>query len=181
MEIKTSTSVNCADLTNPTYLSKIMEVIRKELETGTMLIVEVPDDASGYKLKEDCLYFDIKYGLGNELVSLPSKGFKLIGDSKQLTEDDLVGVIPTTLMHKKHGINCYKYRSFSDGFMGFETALEAFNSLKESLQIVDVNKYGHKPDETFNHPSWEFIRNKWQSEKAKVKKYIVLFKPKYLL
>lgn len=88
--------------------------MRKELETGTIMFVPVPDDASDLTLPKIGivdLYFrtdDEDYENGYISVTIPQGNWKLLGDSKQITEDDLSLI----------GLN-----------------LEAFNSLKESLRL----------------------------------------------
>jgi len=67
-------------------------------------------------------------------------GFELLGNSTDLTEEHLKEIMPTTLMHQKHGVKTYKYRSYENGFMGFPTALEAYNSLKISFGL-DLSKH----------------------------------------
>ena len=94
-----------------------MEVIRKELETGTIIFVPVPDDGN-------------PFNTGITARNPIPEGFWLLGISDQLTEDDLVGVMPKVIKRYQDFMDSKVVHTFS-----LPTALEAFNSLKESLQL----------------------------------------------
>lgn len=85
-----------------------MEVIRKELETGTIMFVPVPDDIYECRLLNGNFLILDRYHGKFSYPKLPQGNWQLLGDSKQLTEDDLSLI----------GLN-----------------LEDFNSLKESLKL----------------------------------------------
>lgn len=146
-----------------------MEVIRKELETGTIMFRPLPDDGN-------------PFNTGITAINPIPDGFELLGISDQLTEEDLVGVMPKSPMYddkfcsfKEHYSNIY--------FFYEETALEAFNSLKESLGIVDVNRFP-KPTETgldsslFEMQQFFNQDKEYSQEQSKVRKHIVLFEAK---
>lgn len=102
------------------------------------MFVPVPDDASDLTLPKIGivdLYFrtdDEDYEDGYISVTIPQGNWQVLGDSKQLTEEDLVGVMPKAM--GQHYIN-HNSKSIIDRWC--KTALEAFNSLKESLQLSD--------------------------------------------
>lgn len=132
-----------------------MEVIRKELETGKIMFVPVPEGANEFKLfnfSRSGLY--LKQTDSKELngfdYKLPQGNWQLLGISDQLTEDDLSLI----------GLN-----------------LEAFKSLKESFGIVDVNKYNNKPVKIVTG-NLGIDDAEWQQEQSKVRKHIVLFEAK---
>lgn len=148
--------------------------MRKELETGTIMFQEVDEFGYDFTIKNTTegkpnqLHYyvpEIFQSTNQRLIVLEKGNWKLLGDSKQLTEDDLslIGLNP-----------------------------EAFNSLKESLGIVDVNKYGEKPvfayefgedgptDAMLHSAQYDFDYKsiQWQQEQSKVRKHIVLFEAK---
>lgn len=96
------------------------------------MFVPVMDNWSCFKIKNKSLYFRCKTTEGKFAIGstqIPYLDWELLGDSKQLIEDDLVGVMPRS-------------KGWLDRFYDFKndrlikwTALEAFNSLKESLQL----------------------------------------------
>ena len=106
------------------------------------MFVPVPDDASDLTLPKIGivdLYFrtdDEEYENGYISVTIPPGNWKLLGDSKQLTEDDLVGVMPSVLMFHGREYLDFNPPPYNPAYR-LSTALEALNSLKESLQLSE--------------------------------------------
>lgn len=66
---------------------------------------------------------------------------RLLGLKKDLTNEQLELCMPTTIIHQKHKVKSYKYRSFENGFMGFETSKESLDSLMRHLKLYEVNPW----------------------------------------
>lgn len=82
---------------------------------------------------DTCLYLgNLPINISSHFIRIEKGNWQLLGDSKQLTEEDLVGVMPKVM--GQHYIN-HNSKSIIDRWC--KTALEAFNSLKESLQLSD--------------------------------------------
>lgn len=165
---------------------------KKQLETGTILFVEVPIDAQnimvdGAQSSTARLTF---YDSGWDWIKLPPGNFHLLSDdSTKITEEQLKEVMPRA----SSGF----YYAYNSPYLGaiWNTANEAFHSLKRSLGVVDMNKY---PDHNIKHPMCRdcadedgtcpnyngrfcepsLREEQYQQEQSKVRRYAVLFDKK---
>ena len=94
-----------------------------------LLLVKVPDGSSNFKLES---FFKWLLYNEDEFIQLPYGNYQLIGLLKDITEEAAAELVDTTFLHKKHNIKLYKYVSYQDGFVGFESAKESLQSLCES-------------------------------------------------
>ena len=164
-------------------------MIQAELEKGTIGFVEVPMDAEQFELElNNDLYYKKQFMgiLTLHLKALPKGNWQILGLSTELTEEVLKDI-----MSKYSKAKYFDY--VNDYTHYYETAIKSFNSLKQSLGVFDVNKYGiEKP--TFSYEfgedgtsdvmldsaqdDFDFKSIQWHQEQSKVRKYITLFKPK---
>lgn len=156
-----------------------MQQINKELPNGTMLFVDVPDDADRFKVFNDLDKPYLSYFVGVETYReyLPKGNWKLLGKSTELTEEQLNEIMPAISTAQLDGV---WYSSDGERFI-HETALESYNSLKESLGVVDVNFIGEEPknkDCTCSDCKQdnEVYQEEWNEAQQQVKSYQVLYK-----
>ena len=104
------------------------------------------------KLKKDVLIVDkndFKYYsiIDNEIIfKLKDVHLRRIkGNYKflcsELTEKIASKLIDETIMYEKHKVKCYRYRSYIEGFVGFDNAKESLISAVESKdKSIDISK-----------------------------------------
>lgn len=114
------------------------QIKQHTLQSGErILLVElhVKCDNITFDSIDNTLYFhgEIPENVQSLFARLPKGNWQLIGLSDEITEEQAASLIDTTLMYKKHKVKSYKYKSYIDGFIGFETSLESFKSLMQSL------------------------------------------------
>jgi hypothetical protein len=105
---------------------------KTELTTGTLLFVEVPNDGNPFNT-----------GITAK-NPLPDGNWELLGLSHELTEDQLSEVMDAPLRipnpTNPYCVEDIAYKSFlNDEY--FHTALESFNSLKQSLNLEETKTY----------------------------------------
>ena len=76
------------------------------------------------------------------------KKWNFICLGSELTEEIASELVNETIMYEKHKVKCYRYRSYKEGFVGFDNAIESFISAVESKgfywlknPIDEPNKY----------------------------------------
>lgn len=157
-------------------------IVNYRTEKGEISFVKVPDDASDLTLPKVGmidLYFKTKvkyeYEEDNYIsISLPDVGFKLIGLTSDVTEDqakmmvdhcnDIVpGLIDGYVDYRRNQLN-----------VAFTNALASFKSLMQHLQVYEVNPYDEaRLNMTFSNKH----KNRWQQAQERTGQWIVLFKP----
>lgn len=75
---------------------------------------------------------------------IDSGDFKKLSIDKEVSfesidENDASCLVENTHIHNKLGVKCYKYKSYTDGNLGFPTAKESLESLIYSL--IKCDKY----------------------------------------
>ena len=98
-----------------------------------MLIVEIPRLADYEFINKECKYLKI----GNEEIKLNASTldkFEFLCKGSELTEEIASELVDETIMYEKHKVKCYRYRSYIEGFVGFDNALESFISAVESKE-----------------------------------------------
>ena len=77
--------------------------------------------------------------------------YDYICKGSELTEEIASELVNETIMYEKHKVKCYRYRSYKEGFVGFDNAIESFISAVESKgfywlknPIDEPNKYVQK-------------------------------------
>lgn len=162
-------------------------IVNYRTEKGEISFVKVPDDASDLTLPKVGmidLYFKTKvkyeYEEDNYIsISLPDVGFKLIGLTSDVTEDqakmmvdhcnDIVpGLIDGYVDYRRNQLN-----------VAFTNALASFKSLMQHLQVYEVNPIGERPMWGYK-PFTHKLMNDWQEAESRTGKFIVLFKQNQL-
>ena len=98
-----------------------------------VLIVEIPRLADYEFINRECKYLKI----GNEEIKLNASTldkFEFLCKGSELTEEIASELVNETLMYEKHKVKCYRYRSYKEGFVGFDNAIESFISAVESKE-----------------------------------------------
>lgn len=153
--------------------------VEHKTEKGTVLFVQVPDDAIGYSLTmfdnipHLQLRFD-KHPYGDSIKisrkRLEYNPWQLIGLTSEVTEE-----IAKIMVDKM--INSYKDYADSkivDTFSLF-TALDSFKSLMLHLQVYEVNTIA-KPNDDAQDGKYLRRLGQWQEAEARTGEWVVLFK-----
>ncbi len=105
-----------------------------------VLIVEVPRLADYEFINRECKYLKV----GNEEIKLNASTldkFEFLCKGSELTEEIASELADETIMYEKHKVKCYRYRSYRDGFVAFDNAIDSFISAVESKdKSIDINK-----------------------------------------
>ena len=99
-----------------------------------VLIVEIPRLADYEFINKECKYLKI----GNEEIKLNASTldkFEFLCKGSELTEEIASELVDETIMYEKHKVKCYRYRSYKEGFVAFDNALESFISAVESKRF----------------------------------------------
>ena len=87
-------------------------------------------------LKKKVLIVDLE---DNEATHI--EGYEFLCEGSDLTEEIVSELVNETIMYEKHKVKCYRYRSYKEGFVGFDNAIESFISAIESKdKSIDINK-----------------------------------------
>ena len=139
-----------------------------------VLIVEIPRLADYEFINRECKYLKV----GNEEIKLNASTldkFEFLCKGSELTEEIASELVNETLMYEKHKVKCYRYRSYKEGFVGFDNAIESFISAIESIGFYWLkNPIGNKPM-SYNLPLYNIGNRydnlkKWQEAEEKQKK-----------
>ena len=116
-----------------------MKTLEKKLKKD-VLIVEIPRLADYEFINKECKYLKI----GNEEIKLNASTldkFEVLCKGSELTEEIASELVDETIMYEKHKVKCYRYRSYIEGFVGFDNAKKSFISAVESKdKSIDINK-----------------------------------------
>ena len=129
-----------------------------------VLIVDLPniDVNSKPKIIQDSfgfwIYFKIK-GHKPAKIEFPHtffdyknyKNYKFLCKGSELTEEIASELVDETIMYEKHKVKCYRYRSYIEGFVGFDNATEAIISAIESKEKFWLENHIEKP---INYDLW---------------------------
>ena len=143
-----------------------------------VLIVEIPRLADYEFINRECKYLKI----GNEEIKLNASTldkFEFLCKGSELTEEIASELVNETLMYEKHKVKCYRYRSYKEGFVGFDNAIESFISAVESKEkfwlenpieiiergedtehnrVLNQNEWQEAEEKTFKNPLI-FVKN----------------------
>ena len=144
-----------------------------------VLIVEIPRLADYEFINKECKYLKI----GNEEVKLNASTldkFEFFCKGSDLTEEIASELVDETIMYEKHKVKCYRYRSYIEGFVGFDNANDALISAVESKEKFWLeNPIGNKPM-SYNLPLYKIgdrcdNLKKWQEAEEKTFKNPLIF------
>ncbi len=94
-----------------------------------MLIVDLPIDAKNVYMSRN----SIIYNSDKSCIAKPiNDDYEFICKGSELTEEIASELVDETIMYEKHKVKCYRYRSYKEGFVGFDNAIESFISAVES-------------------------------------------------
>ena len=115
-----------------------------------VLIVEIPRLADYEFINKESKYLKI----GNEEIKLNASTldkFEYKCKGSELTEEIASELVDETIMYEKHKVKCYRYRSYIEGFVGFDNAKEAVISAVESKEKFWLENPIEKP---INYDLW---------------------------
>ena len=108
-----------------------MKTLELKLKKDVLIVDE--NDFEYYELSKNGIYFKIEKG---DRYYLGWK-FEFLCKGSDLTEEIASELVDETIMYEKHKVKCYRYRSYIEGFVGFDNA--------ERIEIVNYeNKYNEQ-------------------------------------
>jgi len=117
-----------------------------------VIIVEIPRLADYEFINRECKYLKV----GKEEIKLNASTldkFEVLCKGSELTEEIASELVNETIMCEKHKVKCYRYRSYKEGFVGFDNAIESFISAIESKGFYWLkNPIDEKEEKTFKNP-----------------------------
>ena len=140
-----------------------------------VLIVEIPRLADYEFINKECKYLKI----GNEEIKLNASTldkFEFLCKGSDLTEEIASELVDETIMYEKHKVKCYRYRSYIEGFVGFDNAKEAVISAvesKEKFWLENPIEIIERGEDTEHNRVLN--QNKWQEAEAKTFKNPLIF------
>ena len=94
-----------------------------------VLIVDLPIDAKNVYVSGN----SIIYNTDKSCIAKPiNDDYEFFYKGSELTEEIASELVNETLMYEKHKVKCYRYRSYKEGFVGFDNAIESFISAVEN-------------------------------------------------
>ena len=105
-----------------------MKILELDLKKKVLIVDE--NDFDYYELSENGIYFRLEKG---DRYYLGWK-FEFFCKGSDLTEEIASELVDETIMYEKHKVKCYRYRSYIEGFVGFDNAKEAVISAVESKE-----------------------------------------------
>ena len=151
-----------------------MKILELDLKKKVLIVDE--NDFDYYELSENGIYFRLEKG---DRYYLGWK-FEFLCKGSDLTEEIASELVDETIMYEKHKVKCYRYRSYIEGFVGFDNATEAFISAIESKGFHWLeNPIGNKPM-SYNLPLYKIGNRcdnlkKWQEAEEKTFKNPLIF------
>ena len=125
----------------------------KTLELKLKKDVLIADAENGFyifKIYDDEIGF-ISIENGIQRKELVKGSYKFLCKGSELTEEIASELVDETIMYEKHKVKCYRYRSYIEGFVGFDNALESFISAVESKEKFWLENHIEKP---INYDLW---------------------------
>ena len=150
-----------------------MKILELKLKKD-VLIVEIPRLADYEFINKESKYLKI----GNEEIKLNASTldkFEFLCKGSELTEEIASELVDETIMYEKHKVKCYRYRSYIEGFVGFDNAKEAVISAVESKGFYWL-KHNIKPFSLYDPRSKtgchdleeeEIVKKQWQEAEEK--------------
>ena len=112
-----------------------------ELKLKKYVLIVDENDFDYYELSENGIYFKLEKG---DRYYLGWK-FEFLCKGSELTEEIASELVDETIMYEKHKVKCYRYRSYIEGFVGFDNAKEAVISAVESKENFWLENPIEKP------------------------------------
>lgn len=66
------------------------------------------------------------------IEAIEIEGYEFFCKGSELTEEIASELVDETIMYEKHKVKCYRYRSYREGFVAFDSVIESFISGVES-------------------------------------------------
>ena len=96
-----------------------MKILELKLKKDVLIV-----DAEGLEITQALIF--------NKFGNYNLSYYDYICKGSELTEEIASELVDETIMYEKHKVKCYRYRSYIEGFVGFDNALESFISAVES-------------------------------------------------
>ena len=105
-----------------------------------VLIADAENGFNHFKIYDDEIGFIfIENGIPRK--ELVKGSYKFLCKGSELTEEIASELVDETIMYEKHKVKCYRYRSYIEGFVGFDNAKQSFISAVESKdKSIDISK-----------------------------------------
>ena len=154
-----------------------MKTLELKLKKDVLIVDE--NDFDYYELSENGIYFKLEKG---DRYYLGWK-FEFLCKGSELTEEIASELVDETIMYEKHKVKCYRYRSYIEGFVGFDNAKEAVISAVESKGFYWL-KHNIKPFSLYDPRSKtgchdleeeEIVKKQWQEAEEKTFKNPLIF------
>ena len=94
-----------------------------------VLIVDLPIDAKNIYMSGDSVIFNTNKSC---IIKSLNGNYESICKGSELNEEIASELADETIMYEKHKVKCYRYRSYREGFVAFDNAIESFISAVES-------------------------------------------------
>ena len=135
-----------------------------------VLIVDLPIDAKNVYMSGNSIIYNSDKSC---IVKPINDDYEFICKGSELTEEIASELVDETIMYEKHKVKCYRYRSYIEGFVGFDNAKEAIISAVESKEkfwlenpieiiergedtehnrVLNQNKWQEAEEKTFKNP-----------------------------
>ena len=113
-----------------------------------VLIVDLPIDVKNvYVSGNSIIYNTDKSCIAKQI----NDDYEFICKGSELTEEMASELVNETIMYEKHKVKCYRYRSYKEGFVGFDNAKQSFISAVESKEKFWLENPIEKP---INYDLW---------------------------
>ena len=128
------------------------------------------------KLKKEVIIVENEFENKIDFIDNELGIFYFLCKGSELTEEITSELVDETIMYEKHKVKCYRYRSYIEGFVGFDNALESFISALESKDFhwlenpIEIIERGE--DTEHNRV---LNQNEWQEEEKKTFKNPLIF------
>ena len=96
-----------------------------------VLIVDLPIDAKNVYMSGNSIIYNSDKSC---IVKPINDDYEFICKGSELTEEIASELVDETIMYEKHKVKCYRYRSYIEGFVGFDNVKEAIISAVESKE-----------------------------------------------
>ena len=83
------------------------------------------------KLKKEVIIVENEFENKIDFIDNELGIFYFLCKGSELTEEIASELVNETIMYEKHKVKCYRYRSYKEGFVGFDNAKQSFISAVE--------------------------------------------------
>ena len=133
------------------------------------------------KLKKEVIIVENEFENKIDFIENELGIFYFLCKGSELTEEMASELVDETIMYEKHKVKCYRYRSYIEGFVGFDNALDSFISAVESKGFywlenpIEIIERGE--DTEHNRV---LNQNEWQEAEEKTFKNPLIFVKNYV-